>query len=150
MLLTHAGGPFWAKKDLGAWSIPKGLLEAGEDPLETAKREFKEELGFEPPSGEAIELGEVKQSNKVVKAWAMEGDYDTSQFRSNTTEIEWPPHSGQKIQIPEIDKAEWFGLPKAATKINKHQATFLERLAEHLNLPPPETPSEPPKQATLF
>jgi predicted NUDIX family NTP pyrophosphohydrolase len=129
VLLVHPGGPFWARRDAGAWSIPKGEYEGGEDPLDAARREFGEELGVALPDGAADDLGDVRQkSGKVVHAWAVHGDLDTSQVTSNTCEIEWPPRSGTQIEIPEVDRAEWFGLEEARTKINPAQAELLERL----------------------
>jgi predicted NUDIX family NTP pyrophosphohydrolase len=129
VLLVHPGGPFWARRDEGAWSIPKGEYGPGEDPLEAARREFAEELGVAPPGGDADDLGEVRQkSGKVVHAWALHGDLDTSRIASNTLEIEWPPRSGRLIEIPEVDRAEWFGLEAAREKINAAQAELLDRL----------------------
>src|ERR1700756_374698 len=108
VFLVHPGGPFWAKKDLGAWSIPKGEYAAGEDPLEAARREFAEETGF-APDGEFVSLGTIRQAGgKLVSAWAVEGDCDPAQIQSNLCTIEWPPRSGRKIEIPEVDRAAWF------------------------------------------
>jgi predicted NUDIX family NTP pyrophosphohydrolase len=132
VLLVHAGGPFWAKKDDGAWSIPKGEFTDGEDPLAAARREFKEELGV-AVDGEFISVGAVKQSGgKVVHAWAVRGDFDVSRHKSNTFSIEWPPRSGRRQEFPEVDRAEWFGLEAARTKILKGQAGFLDRLMGRL------------------
>jgi len=131
VLLVHPGGPFWAKRDGGAWSIPKGEYEPGDDPLGAARREFEEELGTPPPDGEPLELGEIKQkSGKLVCAWALEGDLDATAAHSNTFTIEWPSHSGQVREFPEVDRAEWFGLDQAREKINPAQAALLDRLAE--------------------
>lgn len=131
MLLVHPGGPFWARRDLGAWSVPKGEYAAGEDPLEAARREFAEELGLAPPAGEPQPLGEVRQkSGKVVVAWALRGELDVSEISSNTCEIEWPPRSGRRVEIPEVDRAEWFPLAVARERIVPAQAPFLDRLAE--------------------
>jgi predicted NUDIX family NTP pyrophosphohydrolase len=131
VLLVHPGGPFFAKKDDGVWSIPKGEYEPGEDPLAAAVREFEEELGSRPPDGERIDLGEVKQrGGKIVTAWAVEGDIDTVAVVSNTFAMEWPPRSGRTAEFPEIDRAEWFDLPTARTKILAAQEPFLDRLAE--------------------
>jgi predicted NUDIX family NTP pyrophosphohydrolase len=132
VLLVHPGGPFWAKRDRGAWSIPKGEYDDGEDPLACARREFAEELGSEPPGGaEPVDLGEVRQKGgKVVAAWAIEGDLDAAAIRSNTFEIEWPPRSGARREFPEVDRAEWFGLDEARAKILPAQAPLLDRLAE--------------------
>ena len=132
VLLVHPGGPFWTnKKDAGAWSIPKGEYEPGEDPLAAARREFEEELGSAPPNGQALEIGEVRQrSGKLVCAWALEGDLDATAAFSNTFTMEWPPRSGQTQEFPEVDRAEWFGVEDAREKINPAQAAFLDRLAE--------------------
>ncbi len=131
VLLVHPGGPAWARRDLGAWSIPKGEYVDGEDALTAARREFAEELGSPPPEGEARELGEIRQkSGKRVKAWAQEGDLDAGQISSNTCEVEWPPRSGKRIAIPEVDRAEWFELEDAREKINPAQVELLERLRE--------------------
>jgi predicted NUDIX family NTP pyrophosphohydrolase len=131
VLLVHPGGPAWAKRDVGAWSIPKGEYEPGDDPLDAARREFEEEIGSAPPGGEAEDLGEVRQkSGKIVHAWALEGDLDVSTVQSNTFELEWPPRSGKVIEIPEVDRAEWFGLVQAREKMNPAQAELLDRLAE--------------------
>jgi predicted NUDIX family NTP pyrophosphohydrolase len=132
VLLVHPGGPFWAKKDEGAWSIPKGEVAAEEDLLEAAKREFAEELGFEA-AGEFRPLGSVKQkAGKVVHAWAVEGDCDPASCRSNTYRVEWPPKSGKWQSYPEVDRAEFFDLATARVKINAGQVPLLERLAEAL------------------
>lgn len=133
ILLVHPGGPFWAKKDLGAWSIPKGEYE-GEDALAAAKREFEEEIGT-PIEGETLALGQQKQKGgKLVDAWAVEGDLDTEQVRSNTFEMEWPPKSGKKRQFPEIDKASWFPVGTALEKINPGQAAFIHELMQKLDM----------------
>ena len=130
VLLVHPGGPFFARRDDGAWSIPKGLYEDGEEPLAAARREFAEELGSPCPDGEALELGEIRQKNgKRVTAWAVEGDLDAGAITSNTFEIEWPPRSGRRQEFPEVDRAAWFGLAAARTKILAAQAAFLDRLA---------------------
>jgi predicted NUDIX family NTP pyrophosphohydrolase len=132
VLLVHPGGPFWAKRDDGAWSIPKGEYTDGEDPQAAARREFEEELGSALPAGAQLrELGEVKQKNgKLVVAYAAEGDLDTSTFHSNTFEMEWPPRSGRRQEFPEIDRAEWFSVPRAREKLLPAQAAFLDRLEE--------------------
>ena len=131
VLLVHPGGPFWAKKDLGAWSIPKGEYEEGEDPRACALREFEEELGAPPPAGPLVELGTAKQSGgKVVTAWAAEGDVDAAAARSNTFTLEWPPRSGVMREFPEADRAEWFEVDEARRRINPAQAVFLDRLLE--------------------
>jgi len=132
LLLVHPGGPFWAKKDLGAWSIPKGEYEEGEDPLAVAKKEFAEELGTEP-RGEFWELGELVQpSRKVVTAWALEGDFDPRSLKSNTFELEWPPKSGRRQAFPEVDRAEWFARADAPRKILPGQSGFIDRLLARL------------------
>ncbi|WP_455219560.1 NUDIX domain-containing protein [Kaarinaea lacus] len=128
VMLVHPGGPFWVNKDLGAWSIPKGLIEENEPPLEAAKREFKEETGFDV-AGDFIELGALKQpSRKIVHAWALEQDLDTKKIVSNTFELEWPRNSGQIKEYPEIDRGAWFGLEEAKRKISKGQVKFIETL----------------------
>ena len=129
LLLVHPGGPYWQRKDAGAWSIPKGEYDDGDDPLATALREFGEELGQDPPDGEPVALGEVKQpGGKVVTAWAVEGDAEAGAVTSNLFEMEWPPKSGRMQQFPEVDRAGWFGLEEAAEKLNPAQVVFLERL----------------------
>ena len=131
VLLVHPGGPFWAKKDAGAWSIPKGEHNDGEDARACALREFEEETGSAPAPGELTDLGTVRQkSGKVVQAWALAGDLDAEAVRSNTFELEWPPRSGRRVQFPEVDRAGWFGLDEAREKINPAQAAFLDRLTE--------------------
>jgi predicted NUDIX family NTP pyrophosphohydrolase len=135
VLLVHPGGPFWTKKDNGAWSIPKGEFEEGEVALAAAKREFREETGSEAPEGHLIELGVAKQpSGKVVYAWAIEGNLDIRSIKSNTFDMEWPPKSGKTEQFPEVDKAAWFGLNKATMKLVKGQIPLLEKLAEELKV----------------
>ena len=133
LLLVHPGGPFWARKDDGAWSIPKGLFEDGEDPLIAARRELEEETGCRP-TGDFIPLGQFKQpGGKTISAWAVEGDFDLRDFRSNLFSMEWPPKSGRTKQFPEVDRAQWFVPEDAARKILKGQlpivACLLERLA---------------------
>jgi predicted NUDIX family NTP pyrophosphohydrolase len=128
LLLVHPGGPFWAKKDQGAWSIPKGEYEPGEDPLKTAIREFEEELGSWP-EGAFLELGEVAQpSRKVITAWAIEGDFDPRRLRSDLFEMEWPPRSGRMQSFPEVDRAEWFTPDEARAKLLPGQIPFIDRL----------------------
>jgi len=135
VLLVHPGGPFWRKRDLGVWTIPKGLVEPGEDLFYTACREFTEETSL-VPQAPYLELPEIKQSSKRVKAWAFEGDCDPSQIHSNTFEIEWPPKSG-KIQVfPEVDRADWFLTDIAKRYILKAQIPLLESLQAKLH--PPE------------
>jgi len=131
VLLVHPGGPYWAKKDLGAWSIPKGLVEEGEEPIESALRELEEELGspFDFAPEALIELGSVRQkAGKVVHCWAVEGDFDPATLNSNTFSMEWPPRSGGEREFPEVDRAEWFGLDEASRKIIAAQGEFLDRL----------------------
>ena len=129
MLLVHPGGPFWARRDLGAWSIPKGEYEPGEDPLRAARREFQEELGVPPPAGPTRDLGEIRQKGgKLVHAWGLEGDLDAEAIVSNTFPLEWPPRSGKWIQVPEVDRAAWFRLEEARERINPAQAALLDRL----------------------
>ena len=133
VLLVHPGGPAWSKRDLGAWSIPKGEYTDGEDPLAAARREFEEELGSAPPDAEVADLGEIRQrSGKRVHAWALAGDLDAGGIVSNTVPFEWPPRSGRIIEIPEVDRAEWFGLDNAREKINVGQVPPLDRLEELL------------------
>lgn len=135
MLLAHPGGPFWAKKDLGAWSIPKGECEEGEEPRECALRELEEELGtrLELAPEELIELGSVRQKgSKVVHCWAAPGDFDPAALRSNTFAIEWPPRSGVECEFPEVDRVEWFAPEQAKEKILAAQAEFVDRLLDHL------------------
>ncbi|MFF4837565.1 NUDIX domain-containing protein [Streptomyces sp. NPDC001315] len=132
VLLGHMGGPFFATKDAGAWTVPKGEYEPGEPAWEAARREFQEELGLPPPDGEAIELGEVRQTNgKIVTAWAVEADLDPATVDPGTFRMEWPPRSGQLQEFPELDRVEWCGLDRARNVIVKAQAAFLDRLAEH-------------------
>jgi predicted NUDIX family NTP pyrophosphohydrolase len=133
VFLVHPGGPFWARRDAGAWSIPKGEYEDGEDPQACALREFEEETGTALPPSELVELGSVKQKNgKVVTAWALEGDLDADSVRSNTFTMEWPPRSGQSAEFPEIDRAEWFGADEARQKLVAAQSEFVNRLLERL------------------
>jgi predicted NUDIX family NTP pyrophosphohydrolase len=134
VLLVHPGGPFWARKDAGVWSIPKGEYEDGDDPLACALREFEEETGSTLPPGELIELDDVKQKGgKVVRAWAAEGDLDADAVRSNTFRMEWPPRSGRTAEFPEVDRAGWFGIDEARVKLSPAQAEFLDRLLERLS-----------------
>jgi predicted NUDIX family NTP pyrophosphohydrolase len=131
VLLVHPGGPIWARRDLGVWSIPKGEYTDDEDPLSAARREFEEELGSAAPVGETLDLGEVRQkSGKLVRAWAIAGDLDADQIHSNRFTMQWPPRSGRMQEFPEVDRAQWFGLTEASEKINAAQAALLERLRE--------------------
>ncbi len=133
VLLVHPGGPFWVNKDDGAWSIPKGELDSGEQPLTAARREFAEELGSAPPDGDVIDLGEIRQrSGKRVRAFAIEGDLDPETVLSNLIEIEWPPRSGLRIEIPEVDRAAWFDLDSARRALNTAQSGLLDRLTTAL------------------
>jgi len=132
VLLVHPGGPFWARKDLGAWSLPKGEYLEGEEPLAAALREFEEETGV-TPHGPFLALGEIRQpSGKVIAAWAFEGDCDCAKIQSNLFSMEWPRGSGKTREFPEIDRGEWFGLDAAREKILKGQAAFLDRLMERI------------------
>jgi predicted NUDIX family NTP pyrophosphohydrolase len=136
LLLAHPGGPFWANKDQGAWSIPKGEYGEGEDPLAAAKREFAEELGSALPSRPFLDLGAIKQpSRKVITAFAVEGDFDPATLASNRFELEWPPKSGRKQSFAEIDSAQWFMPEEAHDKILPGQALFIDRLLECLGIP---------------
>jgi predicted NUDIX family NTP pyrophosphohydrolase len=129
VLLVHPGGPLWANKDQGSWSIPKGELDGTEDPLAAAEREFTEELGHGAPPGERVGLGEIVQaSGKRVSAWAVAGDLDASRIESNDFEMEWPPRSGRRQSFPEVDRATWFTVAEARAKINPAQAAFIDRL----------------------
>jgi predicted NUDIX family NTP pyrophosphohydrolase len=133
VFLVHPGGPFWAKKDLGAWSICKGEYAESELPLEAAKREFHEETGF-TAQGSFLELGVVQQaSGKIVSAWAFEGDCDPGKLVSNHCQVEWPPRSGRMIKIPEVDRGGWFSIEAARERILKAQEPFLDRLSQMLN-----------------
>jgi predicted NUDIX family NTP pyrophosphohydrolase len=128
VLLVHPGGPFWARKDRGAWSLPKGELAPGEAPEDAARREFTEETGF-PATGPLIPLGSARQrGGKVVRAWGLAGDCDPAHLRSNSFELEWPPHSGTMRRFPEVDQAAWFAIPEARKRILERQAAFLDRL----------------------
>jgi predicted NUDIX family NTP pyrophosphohydrolase len=129
VLLVHPGGPFWARKDAGAWSIPKGEYEDGEDPLACALREFEEETGTRLDATDVVELGSVRQkSGKQVTAWAVAGDLDPATVRSNTFAMEWPPRSGRQAEFPEVDRAEWFGVEVAREKLVSGQVELLDRL----------------------
>lgn len=133
VLIVHPGGPFWARKDNGAWSIPKGEYTDGEDPRTVAYREFEEEIGSAPPTGEALELGRIKQpSGKVVTVFSVEGDLDLAGFTSNTFEMEWPRNSGKTRAFPEIDRAEWMPIAEARIKLLKGQVPFLDLLVEQV------------------
>jgi predicted NUDIX family NTP pyrophosphohydrolase len=132
VFLVHPGGPFWAKKDVGAWSVPKGEFTGDEDPLAAARREFAEETGLSP-AGEFQSLGSVKQSGgKIVHVWAIEGDADPAAIVSNRFTLEWPPRSGRVQEFPEVDRAAWFSPDVAAEKLHAGQREFLTRLLERL------------------
>ncbi|MEU1693611.1 NUDIX domain-containing protein [Streptomyces hirsutus] len=132
VLLGHMGGPFFARRDAGAWTVPKGEYEAGETAWDAARREFEEELGLPPPDGEAVPLGEVRQSGgKTVTAWAVEGDLDPAAVVPGTFRMEWPPKSGRMREFPELDRVQWLTLDRARELIVSAQAAFLDRLAEH-------------------
>jgi predicted NUDIX family NTP pyrophosphohydrolase len=133
VLLAHPGGPLWARKDAGAWTMPKGQFTEGELPLDAAKREFEEEMGS-AASGDFQPLGTIKQpSGKIIHAWAAESDFDASTVKSNLFSMEWPPKSGRMGEFPEVDRAGWFSIEEARYKIIKGQAPFLERLLALVN-----------------
>ncbi len=134
VLLGHMGGPYWARRDEGAWSIPKGELSDGEDALAGALREYTEELGHAPPGGPVIELGEIRQrAGKRLVAFAVAGDFDSAQLDPATFELEWPPHSGRRQAFPEIDRVAWFDLATARRKLVRGQDVLLDRLAERVS-----------------
>jgi predicted NUDIX family NTP pyrophosphohydrolase len=133
VLIAHMGGPFWARKDAGAWSIPKGEYTDDEEPLAAARREFAEEMGSPPPAGDVVPLGTVRQSGgKSVTTFAVEGDFDLDGFRSNTFELEWPRGSGRVQEFPEVDRAAWLAVPVAREKLVKGQVPVLDALLTHL------------------
>ena len=133
VLLAHPGGPFWARKDDGAWTIPKGEYLEQEEPVAAAYREFEEEIGVSPPPGEPLDLGAARlSSGKIVTCFAVEGDVDLEGFQSNTFELEWPRGSGKVAAFPEVDRAEWFRLEAARVKLTVGQLPFLDRLSAHL------------------
>jgi predicted NUDIX family NTP pyrophosphohydrolase len=135
VLIAHPGGPFWARKDDGAWSIPKGEYADGEDPWAAAQREFKEEVGLTPPTGPRFDLGSVKQpGGKVVTAFAVQGDLDVTEARSNTFELEWPRGSGKLRMFPEVDRVDWFPVAQARAKLLKGQRGFLDQLMSDSSL----------------
>jgi predicted NUDIX family NTP pyrophosphohydrolase len=134
VLIAHPGGPFWKHRDEGAWTIPKGLVEAGEAELDVARREFREETGREPPATSPIHLGEVAlKSGKTVTGWAVEGDLDPAAATSNEVEIDWPPRSGQRIVVPEVDRVAWVTPDEARRLLNPAQASFIDRLLDALD-----------------
>ena len=133
VLIGHMGGPFWARKDDGAWSIPKGVLEAGESAYDAAAREFTEELGLKVPEGERIDLGSLRQrGGKTVSIWAVEGDPDIGRATYGTFEMEWPPRTGSRAVFPEVDRVEWFPIEPARAKLVAVQGGFLDRLVDAL------------------
>lgn len=139
VLLAHPGGPYWNAQDFGSWSVPKGIAEAGEALADVAAREFAEETGFEladvarNPEEPPLDLGEVTlKSGKVIRAWAVEGDLDPARSASNEIEIEWPPRTGRRLVIPEVDRVAWFGLPEARRRAHPAQAAFVDRLEQRL------------------
>ena len=133
LLLAHPGGPLWASRDEGAWSLPKGEIEDGEEPFVVAWREFEEETGHRAPADDPIDLGTVRQkSGKVVVAWAVEGDLDPATATSNTVQVEWPPRSGRKLEIPEVDRVAWFDPDEARRRLNPAQVPFVDRLVDAL------------------
>jgi len=149
VLLIHPGGPFWAKKDQGAWSIPKGEFAEGEEAASAARREFEEELGMAAPEGTAIDLGNAKQSSgKVIYAWAIEADLDIRQAKSNIFEMEWPPKSGKRQSFPEADKFAWFSVAAAKQKLVKGQVPLLEQLIRVLGVASEEPATD--AQTSLF
>jgi predicted NUDIX family NTP pyrophosphohydrolase len=134
VFLIHPGGPYWAKKDLGAWSIPKGQYNSDEDALDAARREFREETGFDV-DGDFVPLTPLKQkSGKLISAWAVEGSVDASEIKSNMFSVEWPPRSGRQMEFPEADRAAWFRLEEARVKIIAGQKPFIDSLCDHLGL----------------
>jgi predicted NUDIX family NTP pyrophosphohydrolase len=133
VLLGHMGGPYWARKDAGAWSIPKGEHGPDEEALQVARREFAEEMGSPVPAADLVPLGELRQSSgKVLTVWAGEGDLDAASIRSNTFDLEWPPRSGRRQAFPEIDRAAWLGMAEARTRLVRGQVPFLDRLVAAL------------------
>ena len=157
VFLVHPGGPFWAKKDEGSWSIPKGEYEEGDDVWAAARREFREETGFDAPAGEPAELGQVKYSNKALTAWSLAGSVDARRVKSNMFTMEWPPKSGKMQTFPEIDRAEWFGIAEARTQILPAQVNLIEQLVTRLgvseaaqNEPRPKSNKSSSPQGSLF
>ncbi|HKX24522.1 MAG TPA: NUDIX domain-containing protein [Candidatus Saccharimonadales bacterium] len=148
ILLVHPGGPFWAKKDIGAWSIPKGEYEEGDDVFAAAKREFREETGFDAPAGEPAELGQVKYSNKILTAWSLAGSVDARRVKSNMFTMEWPPKTGRKQEFAEVDRAGWFPPAIAKQKLVKGQVELVDRLCEQLDVSADEAENQ--SQMTLL
>jgi predicted NUDIX family NTP pyrophosphohydrolase len=148
VFLVHPGGPLWEKKDFGSWSIPKGEYSEGEDAFAAAKREFFEETGFQT-EGDFKELGTLRQpSGKRIIVWAVEGNCDVNVARSNTFNMEWPPHSGQQAEFPEVDRAEWFSIDAVESKILIGQFGFIDKLCALLGWPPPSAQSDPLMEGT--
>jgi predicted NUDIX family NTP pyrophosphohydrolase len=148
IFLVHPGGPFWAKKDVGSWSIPKGEYAEGEDALAAAKREFREETGFDLPKGQVSELGNVKYNNKILSTWFLKGSIDARRVSSNTFTMEWPPKTGRKQEFPEVDRAGWFPPAIAKQKLVKGQVELVDRLCEHIGSSVDEAESQ--SQMTLL
>jgi predicted NUDIX family NTP pyrophosphohydrolase len=151
LFLVHPGGPFWARKDNGAWSLPKGEYSEDEDALQAAKREFQEEIGISV-DGDFFPLGELRQpSGKLITAWALEKDVDPALVKSNSFSMEWPPKSGKTQEFPEVDRAAWFPISLARTKLLKGQVAFINRLAKKLSVSNEDNgPSGAPEQSSLF
>jgi predicted NUDIX family NTP pyrophosphohydrolase len=151
LFLVHPGGPFWARKDDGAWSLPKGEYSEDEDALQAAKREFQEETGI-PIDGDFLPLGELRQpGGKLITAWALEKDVDPALAKSNPFSMEWPPKSGKTQEFPEVDRAAWFPVLQARTKLLKGQVAFINRLAQKLGISVENNrPPGPPEQSSLF
>jgi predicted NUDIX family NTP pyrophosphohydrolase len=151
LFLVHPGGPFWARKDDGAWSLPKGEYSEGEDALQAAKREFQEETGMSV-DGDFLPLGELRQpSGKLITAWTLEKDVDPTLVKSNLFSTEWPPKSGKTQEFPEVDRAAWFPIPQARTKLLKGQVAFINRLAQKLGLTVEDNGrTGAPEQSSLF
>jgi len=151
IFLVHPGGPFWVRKDDGAWSLPKGEYSDPEDPLEAAKREFQEETGISV-DGDFLPLAELRQpGGKLITAWALEKDVDPTLVKSNFFSMEWPPKSGRTQQFPEVDRAAWFPISQARTKLLKGQLAFINRLMNKLSVTVEDnSPTEPPKPSSLF
>jgi predicted NUDIX family NTP pyrophosphohydrolase len=151
LFLVHPGGPFWARKDDGAWSLPKGEYSEDEDALQAAKREFQEETSI-PIDGDFLPLGELRQpSGKLITAWALEQDVDPTLVKSNMSSMEWPPKSGKTQEFPEVDRAAWFPISQARRKLLKGQIAFINRLANKLGVTVEDNrPNAPPEQSSLF
>jgi len=151
LFLVHPGGPFWARKDDGAWSLPKGEYTDAEDPLEAARREFQEETGISV-DGDFLPLGELRQpGGKLITAWALEKDVDPALVKSDSFSMEWPPKSGKTQQFPEVDRAAWFPVSQAGAKVLKGQLAFINRLAQKLGISVENNcPTDAPEQSSLF